>query len=69
MKTRRTLSMILSIASLVAVPAFAQQSSPQQNDVHASQTPLVNKDVLAMQNSGLEPEIIIAKIKTCSAPL
>ncbi len=64
MKSGRTLSIILGIASLIAAPAFAQQSSPQQNSIHASQASLTNKDVLAMQNSGLGPEIIVAKIKS-----
>jgi PDZ domain len=63
-KSGRTLSIVLGIASFIAAPAFAQQSSPQQNSITASQAPLTNKDVLAMQNSGLGTEIIVAKIKS-----
>jgi hypothetical protein len=65
-KTDRSLIIILSIALLIAVSAFAQQTSPQQNSITASQAPLTNKDVLAMQNSGLGTEIIVAKIKSSS---
>ena len=64
MKACCRLGIILSIAALIAVPAIAQQSSPQQNATHLSHAPLTNQDVLAMQNSGLAPEIIVAKIKS-----
>lgn len=64
MKAARKLRIIVSIAALVAVPAFAQQSSPQQNAIHESQAPLTNQDVIAMQNSGLATEIIVTKIKS-----
>lgn len=64
MKAGSTLSIILSIVALIAVPAFAQQPSPEQNAIHASQATLANQDVLAMQNSGLSSEIIVAKIKS-----
>lgn len=64
MKTNRALVIILAIATLIALPASAQQSSAQQNTARPSQAPLSNQDVLAMQNAGLGPEIIVAKIKS-----
>jgi len=62
MKTM-VLVIFLSIASLMAVPALAQEPSPQQNTARPSQA-LNNKDVLTMQNVGLGPDVIIAKIKS-----
>ena len=62
MKTM-VLVIFLSIASLMAVRALAQEPSAQQNAAHPSQA-LSNKDVLTMQNVGLGPDVIIAKIKS-----
>lgn len=63
MKAGRALVLFLSIASIVAVPALAQEPSAQQNAAHPSQA-LSNKDVLDMENVGLGPDVIIAKIKS-----
>lgn len=62
---RQALALVFfSIALLVAASALAQQPPSQQDATRASQTPLANKDVLAMQNSGLASDIIVAKIKS-----
>jgi len=57
------LSLALLALTIVAAPALAQEPSAQQNAAHPSQA-LSNKDVLAMQNVGLGPDVIIAKIKS-----
>jgi hypothetical protein len=56
--------MLLSIGLFAAVSTLAQQPPTQQNAIQPSQAPLSNKDVLTMQDAGLAPEIIIAKIKS-----
>lgn len=56
------LSAVLYIA--LPLPTSAQESPQQQNSSQPSQAPLNNQDVVKMQNAGLGPDIIIAKIKS-----
>lgn len=64
MKAHHVLVSLLSIPLLIAVPALAQQPSVQQSAAQPSQAPINNKDILDMQNAGVAPDVVIAKIKS-----
>ncbi len=64
MKAGHVLITLSAIPSFLAVPALGHLPSAQQNAAQPSQVPINNKDVLDMQNAGLGPDVIIAKIKS-----
>lgn len=65
LKVHHVLVIILVVVLPAAVPALAQQASVGGNGIRPAQVvALTNKDVLAMNQAGLGPDVIIAKIKS-----
>ena len=66
MKKVLTVLLIASVMSLVFATASVSRRSPQQQSLPKEQStavvPLTNKDVLQMLQTGLAPDIVVAKI-------